>query len=67
MAANAEIQHITSKGPLDTVQLAGKQFGKLTKTVVFGMSLISSVLPHHCVQAFQLCTSETGMHVVLLW
>lgn len=36
MAPNAEFVHITSKGPLDTAQLAAKQFGKLTKTVVFG-------------------------------
>lgn len=36
MGANAEIVHINSKGPLDTVKLAANQFGKLTKTVVFG-------------------------------
>lgn len=36
MAANAEVLHTTSKGPLETVQMAGKQFAKLTKTVVFG-------------------------------
>ena len=36
MAANAEVFHTTAKGPVETVQMAGKQFAKLTKTVVFG-------------------------------
>ena len=36
MAANAQVSHITSSGPLQSVQLAGKQFGKLTTTVVGG-------------------------------
>lgn len=42
MAANAQVSHITSSGPLQSVQLAGKQFGKLTTTVVGGLQQIFS-------------------------
>lgn len=36
LAANAQVTRNVSKDPLQAVQLAGKQFGKLTKTVVMG-------------------------------
>ena len=44
MAANAEIIHITSNSPQETLQLAAKQFGKLTKTVVQGGSCWAELL-----------------------
>lgn len=36
LAANAQVTRNVSKDPLQAVQLAAKQFGKLTKTVVMG-------------------------------
>lgn len=36
LAANAQVSRNVSKDPVQAVQLAAKQFGKLTKTVVMG-------------------------------
>ena len=36
LAANAQVTRNVSKDPLQAVQLAAKQFGKLTSTVVMG-------------------------------
>lgn len=36
LAANAQVSRVISKDPLQAVQLASKQFAKLTSTVVTG-------------------------------
>lgn len=40
LAANAQVSRRISKDPLQAVQLAAKQFGKLTTTVVSGEQLM---------------------------
>lgn len=43
LAANAQVTRKISKDPLEAVQLAAGQFGKLTKTIVTGKRLLA----HH--------------------
>ena len=50
LAANAQVSKRISKDPLQAVQLAAAQFGKLTKTVVTGQQLLVYYTAYHCYQ-----------------
>lgn len=69
LAANAQISHITSKDPLQAVQLAGKQFAKLTKTVVGGQYHVYACLLQQlivCRESQQLCSRVLVCHAASL-
>ena len=64
LAANAQVSRRVSKDPLQAVQLAAKQFGKLTTTVVSGEQPISNDRSNRNKYAFQLMLEVLPCHCI---